>query len=65
MREGSVNSDADSKCWWEKTTALAEFEKEDVAEIGFISEGCYSQGPGKRMYDEGVVVGVAENRMDL
>jgi hypothetical protein len=29
MRKASPNSDAGSNCWWEKTTTLANFEKED------------------------------------
>ena len=46
-----------------KTTPLANFEKEDFTQIRGISEGRYSQGPGKRIDDGGDDVGVAENSM--
>ena len=54
---------AGSNYWWEKTTTLANFEKEDFTQIRGISEGRYSQGPGKRMDDGRDDVGVAENSM--
>ena len=63
VRKASPNSNSGSNCWWEETTTLANFEKEDFAQIRGISEGRYSQGPGKRMDDGGVDVGVAENSM--
>ena len=46
-----------------KTTTLANCEKEDFTQIRGVSEGHYSQGPGKRMDDGGADVGVAENSM--
>ena len=47
----------------EKTTTLANFEKEDFTQIRGVSEGSYGLGPGKRMDDGGADVGVAENRV--
>jgi len=42
---------------------LTNFEKEDFIQIRRISEGRYSQGPGKRMDDREADVGVAESSM--
>jgi len=63
VRKASPNSNAGSNCWWEETTTLANFEKEDFTHIRGVSKGRYSQGPGKRMDDRGADVGVAENSM--
>ena len=62
VRNASPNSNADSNCWWEKTTTLTNFEKADFTQIRGVSEERYSQGPGKRM-DDGGADGVAENSM--
>ena len=56
MRKASPNSNVGSNCWWKKTTTLANFEKEDFTQIRGVSEGHYSQGPGKRMDDGGAEV---------
>jgi len=63
MRKASPNSNPGSNFWWEKTTKLASFEKEDFTQIRGVSEGRYSQGPGKGMDDGGADVGVAENSL--
>ena len=63
VRKASPNSNAGSNCWLEKTTTLANFEKEDFTQIRGISEEHYSQGPGKRMDYGGADVGVTENSM--
>ena len=65
VRKASPNRNAGSNCWWQKTTTLANFEKEDFTQIRGISEGRYSQGPGKRMDEGGADVGVTENSMGV
>ena len=37
--------------------------KRKTTQIRVVSEGHYSQGPGKKMDDGGAAVGVAENSM--
>ena len=63
VQKASPNSNGGSNCWCEKTTTLANFEKEDLSQIRGVSKGHYSQGPGKRMYDGGAEVGVAQSSM--
>ena len=56
VHKASPNSNAGSNCWWEKTTTLAKFEKEDFTQIRGVSKGHYSQNPGRRMDEEDLML---------